>query len=30
MVDLEARRECLLSNVVGLSHFGDQTLILDL
>ena len=27
MADLEARRECLLSSVVGPNHFGDQTLI---
>ena len=27
VADLEARRECLLSNVVGPKHFGDQTLI---
>ena len=30
VVDLEACRERLLSSVVGLGHFGDQTLILSL
>ena len=27
VADLEACHECLLSNVVGPNHFGDQTLI---
>ena len=26
VADLEACHECLLSNVVGPNHFGDQTL----
>ena len=30
VVDLEGRRECLLSGVSGPNHFGDQSLISEL